>query len=203
MRVHQLAKEYDKKSSDFLTEIQGYGINVFSHLSGLSDDEVATIRQKIGTKDVAIKLETEVTKRQVGGDREFETYSDEDRLEEEPKKDNWTLGSEDSVVELPKVSISTEEIQETLATNIKAAGEAREEYAKTSKAISEDPEKWAVLSTENIDDGESDTDLSFGQKAFAKAKAEEKIITEDIINAPEVEVEKSTGIFGWLKGLFS
>jgi dihydroxyacetone kinase DhaKLM complex PTS-EIIA-like component DhaM len=86
MRVHQLAKEYDKKSSDFLTEIQGYGINVFSHLSGLSDDEVATIRQKIETKEVAIKLETEVTKRQVG--------------------------------------VSSEEVQEALATNVKAAGEA-------------------------------------------------------------------------------
>jgi hypothetical protein len=200
MRVHQLAKEYDKKSSDFLTEIQGYGINVFSHLSGLSDDEVATIRQKIETKDVAIKLETEVTKRQVGGDREFETYTDEDRLEEEPKKDNWTLGSEDSVVDPPKVGVSSEEVQESLATNIKAAGEAREEYAKTSKAISEDPENWATLS---VDDGESDTDLSFGQKAFAKAKAEEKITTKDIIDAPEVEVERSSGFFGWLKGLFS
>ena len=181
MRVHQLAKEYDKKSSDFLGEIQGYGINVFSHLSGLSDDEVATIRQKIETKEVAIKLESEV-------------------LERQTKKDDWTLGSEDSVIEPPKVGVSSEEVQAALATNIKAAGEAREEYAKTSKAISEDPENWATLS---VDDEESDTDLSFGQKAFAKAKAEEKITTKDIIDAPEVEVERSSGFFGWLKGLFS
>jgi hypothetical protein len=159
MRVHQLAKEYDKKSSDFLTEIQGYGINVFSHLSGLSDDEVATIRQKIETKEVAIKLETEVTKRQVG--------------------------------------VSSEEVQEALATNVKAAGEAREEYAKTSKAISEDPENWATLS---VDDGESDTDLSFGQKAFAKA---EETTKEGATEIQEVEVERSSGFFGWLKGLFS
>ena len=198
MRVHQLAKEYDKKSSDFLTEIQGYGIDASSHLSGLSDDEVATIRQKIGTKDVAIKLETEVTKRQVGGDREFQTYSDEDRLEEEPKKDNWTLGSEDSVVEPPKVGIPTEEIQEALATNVKAAGEAREEYAKTSKAIAEDPENWHVL-----DPKTEDTDLSFGQRAFAKAKAEETEKEGATTEIQQVEVERSSGFFGWLKGLFS
>ena len=157
MRVHQLAKEYDKKSTEFVDIIQGYGIDVNSHLSGLTDDEVSIIRKKLD--------------KQVGGDREFQTYSDEDRLEEEPKKDDWTLGKEDSTIEPPKVGISSEEAQEALATNIKAAGEAREEYAKTSKAISEDPENWASLASE---DGESDSELSFGQKAFAKAEEETK-----------------------------
>ena len=177
MRVHQLAKEYDKKSSDFLTEIQGYGINVFSHLSGLSDDEVATIRQKIETKEVAIKLEHEVLERQT------------------EKKDDWTLGSGDVVVEGDKIGIDTEKIQEALATNIEAAGEAREEYAKTTKAIAEDPENWHVL-----DPKTEDTELSFGQKAFAKA---EETTKEGATEIQEVEVEKSTGFFGWLKGLFS
>ena len=184
MRVHQLAKEYDKKSTEFVDIIQGYGIDVNSHLSGLTDDEVSIIRKKLDKK--------------VGGDREFQTYSDEDRLEEEPKKDDWTLGKEDSTIEPPKVGISSEEAQEALATNIKAAGEAREEYAKTSKAISEDPENWASLASE---DGESDSELSFGQKAFAKAEEETK--AKKIEEVPEVIVDKPSGIFGWLKGLFS
>ena len=272
MRVHQLAKEYDKKSSDFLTEIQGYGIDASSHLSGLNDDEIATIRQKIGIKEVAIKLETEVTRRQVGGDREFQTYSDEDRLEEEPKKDDWTLGSEDSIVESPKVGIPTEEIQESLATNTKTAGDAREKYADTVKNITENPEDWHVATPEpesedasslvledlpedveeeseteefngvevdkqlnpvdEMEDGEeeTDTDLSFGQKAFAKAKAEEetedtteswssmkelarqdddaewtkKVLEADAKNTvQEVIVERPKGFWGWFKGLFS
>ena len=101
------------------------------------------------------------------------------------------------VVEGDKIGIDTEKIQEALATNIEAAGKAREEYAKTSKAISEDPENWATLS---VDDGESDTELSFGQKAFAKA---EETTKEGATEIQEVEVEKSTGFFGWLKGLFS
>ena len=194
MRVHQLAKEYDKKSTEFVDIIQGYGIDVNSHLSGLTDDEVSIIRKKLD--------------KQVGGDREFQTYSDEDRLEEEPKKDDWTLGKEDSTIEPPKVGISSEEAQEALATNIKAAGEAREEYAKTSKAISEDPENWASLASEVVsvdrctsDDEESDSELSFGQKAFAKAEEETK--AKKIEEVPEVIVEKPSGIFGWLKGLFS
>ena len=108
------------------------------------------------------------------------------------------MGKEDSTIEPPKVGISSEEAQEALATNIKAAGEAREEYAKTSKAISEDPENWASLASE---DGESDSELSFGQKAFAKAEEETK--AKKIEEVPEVIVEKPSGIFGWLKGLFS
>ena len=184
MRVHQLAKEYDKKSTEFVDIIQGYGIDVNSHLSGLTDDEVSIIRQKM--------------EKHVGGDREFQTYSDEDRLEEEPKKDDWTLGKEDSTIEPPKVGISSEEAQEALATNIKAAGEAREEYAKTSKAISEDPENWASLASEY---GESDSELSFGQKAFAKAEGE--IITEKPVEIPEVIVEKPKGVWGWFTNLFS
>ena len=47
MRVHQLAKEYDKKSTEFVDIIQGYGIDVNSHLSGLTDDEVSIIRKSM------------------------------------------------------------------------------------------------------------------------------------------------------------
>ncbi len=289
MRVHQLAKEYDKKSSDFLTEIQGYGIDASSHLSGLNDDEVATIRQKIGIKEVAIKLENEVLVRQIcnqagKSEEHFATYSDEDRLEEEPKKDDWTLGSEDSVVEPPKVSIPSEEVQETVATNVKAAGDAREKYADTVKNITENQEDWHVVTpkkedielvedtsslvledlsvdvpddipedveeeskteefngvevdeqlnpVDEMEDGEeeTDTELSFGQKAFAKAKVEEETedVTEDWssmkelarqdddaewtkkvleadakIAVQEVIVEKPTGFWSWLTGLFT
>ena len=170
MRVHQLAKEYDKKSSDFLGEIQGYGINVFSHLSGLSDDEVATIRQKIETKEVAIKLESEV-------------------LERQTKKDDWTLGSGDTVVETDKVGVSTEDIEEALAANIKAAGGAREKYAETVQAIAEDPKNWSSPTARQDDDKEW-TEKVTEADAWADAKIEEG---ED--------AEKLT-FWGWLKSLF-
>ena len=232
MRVHQLAKEYDKKSSDFLTEIQGYGIDASSHLSGLNDDEVATIRQKIGIKEVAIKLESEVLARlisnQAGKSEEhFATYSDEDRLE----------GEEDTAVNV----------------NVKTAGDAREKYADTVKNITKNQEDWHVVTpkkeedscivasvdaeilreeemtplpedveeeskteefngvevdeqlnpVDEMEDGEeeTDTELSFGQKAFAKAMESEN--DEDAVEIQEVEVERPKGIWGWFKGLFS
>ena len=50
MRVYELAKEYDKKSTDFLDIIREFGINVKSHLSTLDDDRVTEIRNKLDTK---------------------------------------------------------------------------------------------------------------------------------------------------------
>jgi len=46
MRVYELAKEYEVVSTGFLDEIQGYGIKVKSHLASLTDDQIATIRQR-------------------------------------------------------------------------------------------------------------------------------------------------------------
>tara|TARA_Y100000310_G_scaffold2009_2_gene2523 strand:- start:1512 stop:2036 length:525 start_codon:yes stop_codon:yes gene_type:complete len=47
MRVYELAKEFGKVSTEFLDEIQGYGIDVKSHLATLDDVQIATIRQNI------------------------------------------------------------------------------------------------------------------------------------------------------------
>ena len=47
MRVYELSKEYGKVSTEFLDEIQGYGIDVKSHLASLTDDQIAIIRQRM------------------------------------------------------------------------------------------------------------------------------------------------------------
>ena len=51
MRVYELSKEYGKVSTEFLDEIQGYGVDVKSHLASLTDDQVAIIRQKIADRE--------------------------------------------------------------------------------------------------------------------------------------------------------
>ena len=108
MRVYELAKEYDKKSTDFLDIIREFGINVKSHLSTLDDDRVTEIRNKLDTRQVSIDLENDLLERSIGVKEPLE---DSDR-----------------------------------------------------------------------DDEETDTDLSFGQKAFAKAEEEEEE-TEDTTEA--------------------
>ena len=63
MRVHELAKDFDMSSSKLVEEIKGYGIVVKSHLSGLDDDQVASIRQKHIMGQVAIRFENELQER--------------------------------------------------------------------------------------------------------------------------------------------
>ena len=193
MRVHQLAKEYGVKSTDFVKTIQDYGIDVKSHLSGLNDDEVATIRKKIELKEIAIKLENELLERSIGVK---EPLDDRDRVDPS--------------------SLVLEDVEEEPET---------EEF----NGVEVDEQLNPV---DEMEDGEeeTDTELSFGQKAFAKAKAEEetedatedwssmkelarqdddaewtkKVVEADAkIAVQQVIVEKPGSFWKWLKGLFS
>jgi translation initiation factor IF-2 len=127
MRVYELAKEYDKKSTDFVDIIRGFGINIKSHLSSLDDDRVTEIRNKLDAKRVVIDLENELLERSLGV--------------KEPLEDSGR------------------------------------------------------------DDEKTDTELSFGQQAFAKAKTFEN--DKDVTELQEVEVEKPRGLWGWLISLFT
>ena len=51
MRVHELAKEYGIKSTEFVDVIQEFGIDIKSHLSSLDDAQVSDIRHKMTIKD--------------------------------------------------------------------------------------------------------------------------------------------------------
>ncbi len=51
MRVHELAKEFDIKSTEFVDIVQSFGIDVKSHLSGLDDAQVSDIRHKMKIKE--------------------------------------------------------------------------------------------------------------------------------------------------------
>ena len=57
MRVHELAKEYKIKSTDFVDIIQDFGIGIKSHLSSLDDAQVADIKFKMDMKDHTKKAE--------------------------------------------------------------------------------------------------------------------------------------------------
>ena len=60
MRVHVLAKEFGVKATEFVDIIQGFGIKITSHLSGLDTAQVADIRHKMILKKEA-KKESSVT----------------------------------------------------------------------------------------------------------------------------------------------
>ena len=51
MRVHALAKEYGKKSTEFVDIKQEFGVSIKSHLSVIDDSQVADIRQKMENRE--------------------------------------------------------------------------------------------------------------------------------------------------------
>ena len=51
MRVYELAKEFDYKATAFVDIVQGFGIEVNSHMSGLSEDQAKVIREKMEMLD--------------------------------------------------------------------------------------------------------------------------------------------------------
>lgn len=59
MRVHELAKEYGIKSTEFVDIIQDFGIDIKSHLSSLDDGQVRDIRYKLSLKDEPEESTTE------------------------------------------------------------------------------------------------------------------------------------------------
>lgn len=62
MRVHELAKKYEKANKEFLELITGWGIEAKSHLSGLTEEQVNEIEKKFkkledGGKEKIVKAE--------------------------------------------------------------------------------------------------------------------------------------------------
>ena len=218
MRVYELAKEYNVTSKEIIETLNADGGNVKSHLSGLSNDQIVQLGYVFQSGDTIVESEY---KEELAEDDDYDEKGpidfDEEAAKEngteldmEPGKDDWTLGSGDTVDVGDK--IDAEKIQEAFDTNIKSAAEAREKMAETAKSIAEDPENWANLNaTEDWDpdknDGqlddeeETDTELSFGQKAFAKVEGETKV--EETVESQEVIVEKPKGVWGWFASLFS
>jgi translation initiation factor IF-2 len=52
LRVHELAKKYDKSNKEFLEMIKSWGVDAKSHLSGLTEDQIKVIEDKMETSEV-------------------------------------------------------------------------------------------------------------------------------------------------------
>ena len=50
MRVHELAKKHGISNKDFLNKLHEMGVEVSSHLSGLTEDQIEFIEDKLGSK---------------------------------------------------------------------------------------------------------------------------------------------------------
>ena len=132
MRVHALAKEFGVKATEFVDIIQGFGIKVTSHLSGLDSAQVSDIRHKMIIRKEA-KIESSVTA-SIGVD-----------VEDLDVKELNPLGNL-SQEEVDKVMVETNDQGETPQ---EFNDRRREEIITENKKI-EEKEKLAIVITAKV-----------------------------------------------------
>lgn len=84
MRVYELAKEYDIKATEFVDVVQKTGIDIKSHLSSLSDSDVAVIRQSLTEETVVENIAPSEPDEEVVVDEVVETYISKEEQTIEP-----------------------------------------------------------------------------------------------------------------------
>ncbi len=180
MRVHELAKEFEISSSKLIEEIKGYGIDVKSHLSGLLDDEVDDIRHKHIMGQVAIRLENELQERKKEEDTSslvLEDLSDDlpEDVEEEPKTEEF------NGVEVDEQLNPVDEMEDG-----EIEIEEQKEMTSAEKETEDATDSWKELARQ-------DDNAEWTKKVI---EADAKIAVQQVI------VERPTGFFGWIRGLF-
>ena len=212
MRVHELAKEYGIKSTDFVDIVQSFGIDVKSHLSGLDDDQVASIRQKHIMGQVAIRLENELQERKKEEDLCTITSVDAEILREEEmiplpepeSEDTSSLVLEDLSDDLPEDVEEEPKTEEFNGVEVdeqlnpvdemedgETEVEEQKEMTSAKKETEDATEAWSSMKelARQDDDAEWTKNVT---EAEERNKAKQEVI-----------VEKSKGFWGWLKSIVS
>ena len=179
MRVHELAKEYKIKSTDFVDIVQSFGVNIKSHLNSLDEAQIADIRFKMNMKDHSKKAE----------------LLSEEEIEELNPLGNITP-EETVVTGWVKVE---EELNQDQEKSEKIETEIKETLSEMKNSDSIDP---------LVDEGDPAPASSVVTKTGETADEWNTRRTEEIRKHAEtykrdqvVKMERS-GFWGWLRGFF-
>ena len=123
MRVHELAKEFGVKSTDFVDIIQGFGISVSSHLSSLDNAQVSDIRHKM-----IIKKEAEVTDINPMGNI---SQADVDRVTQRETTEDFNARRREEIIEEKKRVANRERASEVIE---RANDNKKEQLLKLERA---------------------------------------------------------------------
>jgi len=176
MRVHELAKEYKIKSTDFVDIVQSFGISIKSHLNSLDEAQVADIRFKMDMKDHT---------------KEVELLSVEE-IEELNPLGNLTQEKADEPIVEETVITDYEKIKEQLDQTQETTEKLEAEIQET---VVETREEWNTRRAEEIAE-ENDLIIKREQEAEEIKKHAESYKREQL-----VKMERP-GFWAWLRGLF-
>ena len=123
MRVHELAKEFGVKSTDFVDIIQGFGISVSSHLSSLDNAQVSDIRHKM-----IIKKEAEITDINPMGNI---SQADVDKVTQRETTEDFNARRREEIVEEKKKIANRERAAQVIE---RAKENKKEQHLKLERA---------------------------------------------------------------------
>jgi len=196
MRVHELAKEYKIKSTDFVDIVQSFGVNIKSHLNSLDEAQIADIRFKMNMKDHSKKAE-------LLSEEEIEELNPLGNITpEETVVTDWVKVEEELNQAHEKSEKIETEIKETLSEmkNSDSIDPLVDEGdpAPASSVVTktgETADEWNTRRTEEIAE-ENDLIIKREQESEEIRKHAETYKRDQV-----VKMERS-GFWGWLKGIF-
>ena len=123
MRVHELAKEFGIKSTEFVDIVQGFGVNISSHLSGLDNAQVSDIRHKM-----IIKKEAEAEDINPMGNI---SQADVDRVTQRETTEDFNARRREEIVEEKKKIANRERAAQVIE---RAKENKKEQHLKLERA---------------------------------------------------------------------
>ncbi len=196
MRVHELAKEYKIKSTDFVDIVQSFGVNIKSHLNSLDEAQIADIRFKMNMKDHSKEAE-------LLSEEEIEELNPLGNITpEETVVTDWVKVEEELNQDQEKSEKIETEIKETLSEmkNSDSIDPLVDEGdpAPASSVVTktgETADEWNTRRTEEIAE-ENDLIIKREQESEEIRKHAETYKRDQV-----VKMERS-GFWGWLRGFF-
>jgi translation initiation factor IF-2 len=183
LRVHELAKKHNMPSKDMLDLAINMGIEVSSTLSGLKDEDIKKVEEKIKNKDQKTEIKTSTEKKEVNGQNGVKNAVDSEQLKGKKQIENSK--------EIKKV-VNVEAGKEVKVENTGKAGKTESNMADKKennkipeKKISAVPEKKDLKpKLKKVDLIPDSEEVVLDKKKVIKPKGEVIVASEEAVVLP-------------------
>lgn len=174
IRVHELAKEYEISNKKFIELIKDMGVDVSSHLAGLSEEQVQIIRTKLSEKKAA-KGEKAATV------EESKEESKKDKKKKSKRKEDQVEEEDDFKVIKVKGDISVKDFSKELglnATELVKKLFLKGQILNINSSISFELAEEIAMEYECLVEREAEEEVSFGDKFNLELEDSDKDLEE-------------------------
>ena len=179
LRVHELAKEYNQSSNEFIKNIAEIGISVKSHMSALSKNDVEAIRDGLESETEINRNETKINRNKPAPETEA-TENDSEFTKEVPV---WLESVQETLIEL-KQGKSASKIKQQSFTQKKLI-EDKPDFEINKEKKSAPLDKKIRIKENHISEIESVLEkLTIKEDVFDRSKIFNPYITGNPVKGP-------------------